>query len=262
MTFLALLFSLYVLSTAKKVGVDDYVTIAAAEPASGPIYTLTNFTTDKGAKGRFAVVHKPIGNFHIYYPEEAAGKCGGLEFTSRQSLVHSCDFATNGGPFSFHDPTCLGNIVSDGKIIQTGGGGEVIGLTHTKKWILGSVTSRTVPKLDFVQLTSGFNWLTRKGVVMPAAGGEIAPRTFAGINKKGELLLFVVDGHEVAPAVGLTLKETAEIALHHGCDYAINLDGGGSSVACSHGKLLSDPTCHDTPSVCERKVTTVTCVTH
>lgn len=38
--------------------------------------------------------------------------------------------------------------------------------------------------------------MTNNGKIMPVAGGLIAPRTFAGINPAGELLLFVVNGYE------------------------------------------------------------------
>ena len=39
-----------------------------------------------------------------------------------------------------------------------------------------------------------------------------------------------------------------------------NLDGGGSSVSVYNGQVISRPTCKDTPFVCERAVTSITCV--
>ena len=41
---------------------------------------------------------------------------------------------------------------------------------------------------------------------------------------------------------------------------AVNIDGGGSSVAVYKGKVVSHPTCADTPVECERAVLTTTCV--
>eukprot|EP01127_Copromyxa_protea_P004586 TRINITY_DN14439_c0_g1_i1.p1 TRINITY_DN14439_c0_g1~~TRINITY_DN14439_c0_g1_i1.p1 ORF type:complete len:263 (-),score=50.47 TRINITY_DN14439_c0_g1_i1:33-821(-) len=253
------LFSVVFLSEAS-----PYVTLPAANRTDGPVYTLSNFTWG-GASGLVAVVHKPIGHFHIYFPETRNGGCGGYEKTSVQSEKHNCIFATNGGPFSFSEPSCIGNVVSDSKIVQDSGdsrNGESIGLTKDGNWILGHIDREEVKSLEFAQLTSAFYWLTKNGNVIPTPGGLIAPRTFAGINAAGELLLFVVDGHESKPSVGLTSEESAKIALKYGCPYSINLDGGGSTVAASLGKVISKPTCHDTPKpLCERSVTSVTCIT-
>lgn len=88
--------------------VPTYVTIPAAKTSTGAVFTLHNFTAPTGApgmmivvsswpKGRVAVVHRPIGHFHIYYPETSSGHCDGLQLTSQQSGKHGCEFATNGG---------------------------------------------------------------------------------------------------------------------------------------------------------------------
>ena len=39
-----------------------------------------------------------------------------------------------------------------------------------------------------------------------------------------------------------------------------NLDGGGSSVSVYKGIVISKPTCFDTAFICERRVTTITCM--
>lgn len=56
------------------------------------------------------------------------------------------------------------------------------------------------------------------------------PRTAAGITEDGELLLYVADGRQSGYSHGLTLEELAEEMKELGAEYAINLDGGGSSV--------------------------------
>jgi hypothetical protein len=145
-----------------------YVKLPASLQTDGPVLTLHNFTTATGATGRVAVVHKPVDHFHIYYPVNQSRLCDGLELTSVQSKVHSCEFATNGGinqaeghshllgPFSYHSPTCVGNIVSDGTIIQaSSAGGKVIGLTNDKHWILGPVTADDVRQLGIIILFPG-----------------------------------------------------------------------------------------------------------
>jgi len=72
-------------------------------------------------------------------------------------------------------------------------------------------------------------------------------------------LIFEADGIE-DDKIGLTLFQTAEWMIDLGGYNCVNLDGGGSSVAYYQGKIISVPTCKDTPEVCERPVTTITCV--
>jgi len=57
------------------------------------------------------------------------------------------------------------------------------------------------------------------------------PRTAVGIRDGGKtLVLVVIDGRKKGVAVGMSLKETAEIMMKYGCTDAVNLDGGGSSM--------------------------------
>jgi exopolysaccharide biosynthesis protein len=57
------------------------------------------------------------------------------------------------------------------------------------------------------------------------------PRTAVGIANGGKtLLLVVIDGRRKNEAVGMSLRETAEVMLEQGAEEAVNLDGGGSSV--------------------------------
>ena len=41
-----------------------------------------------------------------------------------------------------------------------------------------------------------------------------------------------------------------------------NLDGGGSSVSVYKGKVISKPTCLDTHFICQRPVTSITCISN
>ena len=63
---------------------------------------------------------------------------------------------------------------------------------------------------------------------------------------------------------GLTLEQLADQMLRAGAAYAINMDGGSSSVLVdSSGAVLSRPTCFDFVAVkCERPVASVLCVGH
>ncbi|CAM9411995.1 unnamed protein product, partial [Phaeothamnion confervicola] len=69
-----------------------------------------------------------------------------------------------------------------------------------------------------------------------------------------------VDGQEDI-ASGLSLSELADVLAGMGVESAVNLDGGGSSVAVgAGGVVLGRPTCLDTATVCERAVANIMCV--
>ena len=59
---------------------------------------------------------------------------------------------------------------------------------------------------------------------------------------------------------GADLYEFADLFVQVGALTAVNLDGGGSSVSVLNGEVISRPTCVDTSKVCERDVTSITCV--
>ena len=88
---------------------------------------------------------------------------------------------------------------------------------------------------------------------------EMAPRTAVGVTADGSLLLLVVDGEEdILAGANLYMMQDIFLSLH--AVAAVNIDGGGSSVAVYKGKVVSHPTCADTPVECERAVLTTTCV--
>jgi exopolysaccharide biosynthesis protein len=91
--------------------------------------------------------------------------------------------------------------------------------------------------------------LVRAGVVVPHPGKVRHPRTVVGLDKTGnKLIILVVDGRKPGIAVGMSYDELAAEMLRLGCQNALNLDGGGSSVlavrdAASDGmKILNVPT--------------------
>jgi len=60
---------------------------------------------------------------------------------------------------------------------------------------------------------------------------KLAPRTTAGVDKKGQtLIIVIVDGRQSGYSKGITLKEIAQILLENGAERALELDGGGSST--------------------------------
>ena len=63
---------------------------------------------------------------------------------------------------------------------------------------------------------------------------------------------------------GLTLEHLADQMLRAGATFAINMDGGSSSVLVESNRgAISRPTCLDVVAIqCERPVTSVLCVGH
>jgi hypothetical protein len=69
---------------------------------------------------------------------------------------------------------------------------------------------------------------------------DVHPRSAAGRDKDGRLLLMVVDGRQ-GDSRGVTLEELARLMQEFGAVEALNLDGGGSSTFVVRGALLNMP---------------------
>ncbi len=62
------------------------------------------------------------------------------------------------------------------------------------------------------------------------SGNAAAPRTFIGFKADGTGFLCVVDGRGAGGSVGITVNQEAQLADALGAQYALELDGGGSST--------------------------------
>ena len=67
------------------------------------------------------------------------------------------------------------------------------------------------------------------------------PRTIAGVDKHGDLVLVTVDGRLTAGSEGFTLAEEATFMRSLGAVQALNLDGGGSTAMAVNGNLVTNP---------------------
>ena len=68
----------------------------------------------------------------------------------------------------------------------------------------------------------------------------VQPRSAIGYKKNGDIIMMVVDGRQV-DSRGAYLKELAMLMRQFDCEYALNLDGGGSSSLVVNGKLINNP---------------------
>ena len=156
--------------------------------------------------------------------------------------------------------SCIGYVVGDGVVAFNQSTSNVnFGLTSNSSWIMGVLTPEEVQSMGITQLLTGFQWLLTNGTGIPAAGGEIAPRTAIGTDESGRLLVFEADGVERRDW-GLTLAQAGEWVQSLGAQWVVNMDGGGSSITVYQNKIVSVPHCSDTVIPCERPVTTTICI--
>ena len=66
------------------------------------------------------------------------------------------------------------------------------------------------------------------------------PRTAIGYTKEGNLIMATIDGREET-SIGAGLYELAKIMKSFECEYAMNLDGGGSSTMQINGRIVNNP---------------------
>jgi hypothetical protein len=80
----------------------------------------------------------------------------------------------------------------------------------------------------------------REGAAEDFARGR-HPRTAIAKLKNGRLLLLAADGRQIGVSMGLTLQELAQMLVEMGAEYAINLDGGGSTTMVVNGTIVNKP---------------------
>eukprot|EP00934_Nitzschia_sp_Nitz4_P002931 Nitzschia sp. Nitz4//scaffold12_size214221//192697//193598//NITZ4_001535-RA/size214221-augustus-gene-0.38-mRNA-1//-1//CDS//3329535125//2921//frame0 len=182
-----------------------------------------------------------------------------LTKTSVQSRTNGCDIAAvNGGPFHVDGSSC-GAVVVNGQLVQNVTSNFVgFGSTTNKEWILGRYQQLSTLEID--HFLTGFDWLIYQGKVVSnssnnPSGVLRAARTAVGITSTSMLLLMVTDGCEKCLRnPGLTLDELASYMIEYGAEYAVNMDGGGSSTLVVNQTLTNRPTCVDVSIKCERRV--------
>ncbi len=78
---------------------------------------------------------------------------------------------------------------------------------------------------------SGFRGILTDGKILPEPSDVRHPRTALGLSADGTTMTWlVVDGRQPGYSEGVSEHELAQLMLEAGCDDAMNLDGGGSSV--------------------------------
>ncbi|XP_041259782.1 N-acetylglucosamine-1-phosphodiester alpha-N-acetylglucosaminidase isoform X2 [Onychostruthus taczanowskii] len=234
--------------------------------------------------GHFTFARNPLSTVSVLEPGGAGGclarRRAPVEETAK---LRKCLVAQNGGYFNMETGECLGNVVSDGRLVRDSGGlqNAQFGIRKDGTMVFGYLSEEDV--LDqsnpFVQLVSGVVWLLRDGEVYvnqsrAAECGDtqstgtfdrfinvISARTAVGHDRQGRLVLVHVDGQ--TESRGVDLWEMAEFLKQQGVINAINLDGGGSATLVLNGTLANYPSEHcsfDSMWRCPRSISTVVCV--
>ncbi|XP_009276573.1 PREDICTED: N-acetylglucosamine-1-phosphodiester alpha-N-acetylglucosaminidase [Aptenodytes forsteri] len=258
----------------------------------GPVATTRTFVSyippegkdRKAVYGHFTFVRNPLRTVSVLEP----GGAGGCQAYRRAPVEETaklgkCLVAQNGGYFDMGTGECLGNVVSDGKLVRNSGGlqNAQFGIRKDGTMVFGYLSEEDV--LDqanpFVQLVSGVVWLLRDGEVYISQSqmaecdeiqttgtfdkfiNVISARTAVGHDNQGQLVLVHVDGQ--TESRGVNLWEMAEFLKQQGIINAINLDGGGSATLVLNGTLASYPSEHcpfDSMWRCPRSISTIVCI--
>ncbi|XP_041650229.1 N-acetylglucosamine-1-phosphodiester alpha-N-acetylglucosaminidase-like [Cheilinus undulatus] len=234
--------------------------------------------------GHMMFVHSPLRTVSVVEPGGPGGCKRNHRVTVQETAeVAGCMYALNAGFFNTTTDGCLGNVVSNGKLVRDSQGVQnaQFGIRKDGSLVFGYLSQGDV--LDqanpFVQLVSGVVWLLRNGEVYINQSLEaecnklvdqelfrdfvdvLSGRTVVGHDIQGNLILFHVDGQ--TNERGMNLWEVAEFLKKNGVINAINLDGGGSSSFVINGTLASYPPdkCKsDNRWRCARPVSTVLCI--
>jgi exopolysaccharide biosynthesis protein len=121
--------------------------------------------------GSIAFVKHPFFTMSILEPDEPGG-CKMEFFSASRSTVSAtssksqrgCKLALNAGYFSVANGQCLGNIVSDGRIVQsTGEQNANFGVRQDGTIVVGYISEEEILDGSYRQLISGVLWLVRNG---------------------------------------------------------------------------------------------------
>lgn len=94
-----------------------------------------------------------------------------------------------------------------------------------------SASKETTSRTEVKWAISGFRGILQSGKKLVEPSNVLHPRTALGISDDGNRMVWlVVDGRQTTVSEGVSEEELAELMLESGCDDAINLDGGGSSI--------------------------------
>ncbi|XP_071955884.1 N-acetylglucosamine-1-phosphodiester alpha-N-acetylglucosaminidase-like [Antedon mediterranea] len=273
---------------SKKKSTSSYILLPSHGMTSNITHPITKtryFTKDfsnngtRTCYGRVAFVNNPLHTLSVLEPLEQDGCKNRKRATVVESSKQkSCFVAVNGGFYVPETNECLGNIVSDGRLVKMTPGLRNVhfGIRQDGSLLFGYLSTEEIENTrnPFVQLISGIGWLLRNGTVYLEESkriecdsewsakeifGSKSGRTVIGSDVDGRVVIVQVDGK--THVSGVTLKEMANFLIELGLVNAINIDGGGSSTCVINGTVVNNPPdkCSDQQYNCIRPVSTIIC---
>lgn len=183
------------------------------QPAEGEIavyntagtYTVTNAGAMIGKSSSANLTQYPV--WGTDYTMTAPGVVETKEFTLKSGQFAVIYTAAHSDVFKSH---AFGEAVD---LVEVPAG-EFAGCT----WVLGGYDIL----VD--------NYVVNTNCHTDNSGDARAPRTFIGFKADGTGFLCVLDGRQTGYAIGVSVNQEAELASVLGAQYALELDGGGSST--------------------------------
>lgn len=165
-----------------------------------------------------------------------------------QSAGEDVLFACNGGYFRMgNGDEPEGILISDGKMLSRGLGvkhHDFFGVYQNGKFAIGEYDLLSKISGELAQACGGRGVIVKEGKPFDisyteggdAIGTNAHPRTSVGFRKNGDLIAIVVDGRQNGYSAGVNLVDLAQIFIGLNVEYALNLDGGGSSTFVTKGE--------------------------
>lgn len=163
------------------------------------------------------------------------------------------DIVINGGLFNMKNGKNIMSMIDKGGTLYVEGDKKDTGDTPGYRGI--GVTAHTHNKLaygfanesDWDSFMSCFPMLIMNGVAVPEEEYYNAKslnyntsRQVLGFNAKGDVIIITVD--KINASGGIKFKALVDLLLENDVQYAINLDGGGSTFTLVDGKTYNAPT--------------------
>ncbi len=144
-----------------------------------------------------------------------------------KSRMNGCTVAINAGYFNVHNGGCLGNVVSDGRVVQVSDRMNAnFGIRQDGSVVVGYISPEEVRKGSFRQLVSGVIWLVRnhtnyvnESMKLECAENQDTGKMSTFVNVLSARTALGIDGHGrivVAQVSGWHTRDRLAIAQASG----------------------------------------------
>lgn len=186
------------------------------------------------------------------------------ETTSDIAKENNAIFAINGDFYGFRDS---GPVIRNGVLYRSNkrnGSNDVLAVYNDGSFVTmkeENVDAQNLLDSGVLQLFSFGPTLVDNGQISVSANQEVEqsmnsnPRTAIGMISPLHYVFVVSDGR-TSESAGLSLAQLAAVMQDAGCQFAYNLDGGGSSTMWFMGDVVNNPTTNGN-SISERKVSDI-----